>query len=398
MWLGLLFVQTSWLCVRGYVCSCAAVKGVCTWGETSRVGGVFPCSCECSLSLTSICPVCPMLCCAVQCCHNRESVFEALVQDVAAAAAAAATVNDSSDDDEEEEDVSDLSVWAYCAALDPAGYAALLFDRGAQQGVRSRNREALYGISKDLERVAGKRRKAGGGGAAPAAAGGAAGAGAAAGKQQLQHKQSKQERQQQQQGEQEHSAHKKHKQQAAGKPPQQQAQAEPVAANGHVAKPPSAKKHKRQQQEAEVAAADSAAGTPGSNSGHKSSKQQKQQAAAAAAAGAGSVDGTPAAAARGRANSTAAAAAAAASASAAKRGVKIDLKKNLYFEHGAPPPAADIRTPPKAKPKGSALKTAAVKLDERGRPASDGQQQRQGARRKLVTPSSVPRLRAAEFF
>ena len=32
------------------------------------------------------------------------------------------------------------------------------------------------------------------------------------------------------------------------------------------------------------------------------------------------------------------------------------MKRNLYFAKGGPVPPADVRTPPTAKPKGSALK------------------------------------------
>jgi ribosomal RNA-processing protein 1 len=291
-----------------------------------------------------------------------------LVQDLTAASASAAGGgNDSSSDDED-----DATTWTYCTQQDTASYAALLFDRGAQQGVKARNREALYSISKDLERVAGKRRKA----AADAAA-------VPLGKQ------TQQKEQQQQQLEQLGRQAKKHKQPAKQ---QQGQQVEPteVVANGD-AEPPSGKKQRKQaqlqqqqQQQAEqaAAAAAAAAATPGTVGKRKKQKKQAADAKhAALSAAAGVANG---------------------SASPGKRGVKIDLKKNLYFEHGAPPPAADVRTPPKAKPKGSALKSA-VKLDSSGRPtvpatAPAGGQQQQGARRKLVTPSSVPRLRAAEFF
>lgn len=51
----------------------------------------------------------------------------------------------------------------------------------------------------------------------------------------------------------------------------------------------------------------------------------------------------------------------------AKRRVSIGLAYNLYFEHGSPPPAKEVRTPPKAQPKGSALKPAG-RLDDQGVP------------------------------
>ncbi|KAK9916211.1 hypothetical protein WJX75_000105 [Coccomyxa subellipsoidea] len=39
-----------------------------------------------------------------------------------------------------------------------------------------------------------------------------------------------------------------------------------------------------------------------------------------------------------------------------KKQVKFQMKNNLYFEKGGPVPPAEVRTPPTAKPKGSALK------------------------------------------
>ncbi|CAL8467083.1 g6619 [Coccomyxa elongata] len=39
-----------------------------------------------------------------------------------------------------------------------------------------------------------------------------------------------------------------------------------------------------------------------------------------------------------------------------KKQVKFSMKNNLYFEKGGPVPPAEVRTPPTAKPKGSALK------------------------------------------
>jgi ribosomal RNA-processing protein 1 len=67
--------------------------------------------------------------------------------------------------------------------------------------------------------------------------------------------------------------------------------------------------------------------------------------------------------------------------------VKFALKKNLYFTKGGPIPPADLRTPPTAQPKGSALKRRSLQgpsaLQPRSAPKS---------------PGSVPRAKAAMFF
>eukprot|EP00775_Hariotina_reticulata_P013453 gene13453-13579_t len=87
---------------------------------------------------------------------------------------------------------------------------------------------------------------------------------------------------------------------------------------------------------------------------------------------------------------------------------------NVYFAHGAPVPAPDIRTPPRAKPKGSALKSSSSRLGAAGNASAPAKQAisrlptfdsaagwpgtgPSGARR-AVTPNSVPRVRAATFF
>ncbi|KAF6261228.1 hypothetical protein COO60DRAFT_1636973 [Scenedesmus sp. NREL 46B-D3] len=74
--------------------------------------------------------------------------------------------------------------------------------------------------------------------------------------------------------------------------------------------------------------------------------------------------------------------------STAKKGVVIDLKKNIYFAHGAPVPPADMRSPPNTKPKGSALKQGGGSvLSRMGRsggsphaPATAPAKQQQGSR------------------
>ena len=65
--------------------------------------------------------------------------------------------------------------------------------------------------------------------------------------------------------------------------------------------------------------------------------------------------------------------------------VKFALKRNLYFAKGGPVPPADVRTPPTAKPKGSALKRSSLLPM-----GSLGKAPR--------SPGSIPRAKAALFF
>ena len=60
--------------------------------------------------------------------------------------------------------------------------------------------------------------------------------------------------------------------------------------------------------------------------------------------------------------------------------VKFALKKNLYFAKGGPVPPPDVRTPPTAKPKGSALKKSSALA------------------KAPQSPKSIPRAKAALFF
>jgi ribosomal RNA-processing protein 1 len=351
-----------------------------------------------------------LLCCLVVGC--REAVFDVLVSDIAAAAAG------SSDNDEEDS-------LAYCAQLDATQLAALLFERGAAEGVRARNRQVLYSISKELERAACKRRKL------------AAAAAAADVEQQQQpaseqksKKKKKLEAEQQQQEQQQHevakeqqheapSTHKKKKKKQAQQDPVQELQLQPEqqpAANGVT--PKSSKKQKKekqleQQQQLQnghttpstpVAAA--AAATPQPSSSKKKRKHGEATPAAAAA-----VTPQPAAA--------AARMSGAGGHSTSKKGVVIDLKKNIYFAHGAPVPPAGLRSPPNTKPKGSALKkgggsvlgrlsrhggsphapaTAPAKQQQASRLPQQQQQLQPGSARKAVTPNSVPRVKASAFF
>lgn len=110
-------------------------------------------------------------------------------------------------------------------------------------------------------------------------------------------------------------------------------------------------------------------------------------------------------------------------ASSKKKGVRINLQHNLYFEAGGPVPAPDIRTPPTARSKGGILKKSAAARDTRKAPGSAPaklsgaaqaqQQQQQGSQRRTMqnntksaqkagldrpTPKSAQRPSAALFF
>lgn len=64
--------------------------------------------------------------------------------------------------------------------------------------------------------------------------------------------------------------------------------------------------------------------------------------------------------------------------------VKFALKRNLYFAKGGPVPPADVRTPPTAKPKGSALKRPSML------PMGNSD-------KVCRSPKSIPRAKAALF-
>lgn len=111
-----------------------------------------------------------------------------------------------------------------------------------------------------------------------------------------------------------------------------------------------------------------------------------------------------------------------------RKSVRFSLKRNLVMTIGQPPLPEDVRTPPMAKPKGSALKqtgalakngtplvtkaakkaasavsakSAARTLDVRGtRSATKARSELNGGGtgRGLPIPDSVPRPKAAEFF
>uniref|UniRef100_A0A383VAX4 Uncharacterized protein n=1 Tax=Tetradesmus obliquus TaxID=3088 RepID=A0A383VAX4_TETOB len=360
----------------------------------------------------------------------KEAVFDVLVSDITAAAAAAGAGNDSDSDDEEQDSL------AYCAQLDAAQLAALLFERGAAEGVRSRNRQVLYSISKELERAAGKRRKL------------AAAAAVADEEQQQQQQQPASEKkkkkrqqqdaeQQQQQleveQEQQHQTlsskkkKKKQEQQEQQQPlqelqlQQEQQQQQQPPANGVT--PKSKKKHKQQQEPLQngqatvstpVAAAAAAATETPQPAAKPSSSKKKRKHGEATPAAADVMTPPPAAAAAAKTPGGAGLL------STAKKGVVIDLKKNIYFAHGAPVPPADLRSPPATKPKGSALKKSGGSvLGKLGSSSRSGgsphapatapakqqqgsrlpqQQQQPGSARKAVTPNSVPRVKASAFF
>ncbi|GBF97378.1 hypothetical protein Rsub_11025 [Raphidocelis subcapitata] len=353
--------------------------------------------------------------------------------------------------DELAEEVASPSDGEPLARLDAAALSARLFDLGASPEVRARNREALYAASKALEAAAGgaKRRRAeapaGGDGAAAApAANGVAAAGPAAGSA---GKKKVPKRKAGAEAAAEAAPAATPKKAAAGAragaaaeaapetpkqqrkpltPPQQQQPAAsprtPVAEGGD--KPAKKQKHK---------AADAAA-TPKQQQQQQQQQEQQQRqpqqqqvgfstpqpakprpqagggggggggAAAAHPSGAQSVPSKQAA--RGLRSVHAAA-----STPAGKRGVVINLRRNIYHKHGAPPPAPDVRTPPAAKPKGSALKraqapataqptaraAARLSLGEGGG-APGSAPGRVGGGGAKVTPGRLPRPKAASFF
>ncbi|GIM10240.1 hypothetical protein Vretimale_13972 [Volvox reticuliferus] len=89
----------------------------------------------------------------------------------------------------------------------------------------------------------------------------------------------------------------------------------------------------------------------------------------------------------------------------AKKGrVVINLKKNLYFEHGGPVPDPDIRTPPPARAKGGILKktvdSCPPKFASSNAPTSIAKhrQQRSANPTTRVLPKQVRRASAALFF
>lgn len=334
-----------------------------------------------------------------QCCHpavSRDSVFDALVIDITAAEAAAG--GSAADSESDSDDSSEQ--YTYCQQLAVGVLATRLFERGAAEGVKSRNRQVLYSISKDLEKAARKQRKR-------------AAADPEAADEQQQPKQKKQKKQQQAQLPQhaepqavqeveakqqlvavkEKKKKKQQGEQAGTHQDKAEQQLGQQSANGAT---PSRQEQVVQQnllvegaQQTPVAAAAVPQGavTPQGASGKKSGKKKRQRSEADAQPIASPVAVTPAA---------------QDSSNAGKRGVVINLKKNVYFAHGAPVPPEEIRTPPTAKPKGSALKTssklapATAPVQRHASRVRDAD--RVGAKAKPVTPSSVPRVRAAAFF
>ncbi|GIL67023.1 hypothetical protein Vafri_20412 [Volvox africanus] len=89
----------------------------------------------------------------------------------------------------------------------------------------------------------------------------------------------------------------------------------------------------------------------------------------------------------------------------AKKGrVVINLKKNLYFEHGGPVPDPDVRTPPPARAKGGILKKTArscpPKLASSNATTSAAKQRQQKSANPTarVLPKQARRASAALFF
>uniref|UniRef100_A0A061SC00 Ribosomal RNA-processing protein 1 n=1 Tax=Tetraselmis sp. GSL018 TaxID=582737 RepID=A0A061SC00_9CHLO len=76
-----------------------------------------------------------------------------------------------------------------------------------------------------------------------------------------------------------------------------------------------------------------------------------------------------------------------------KKSVRFSIQHNLYFEASKPPPPADIRTPPSARPRGPALKRSS--LSRASKTPQPG-----GSKKAAtpVTPRSAPRPSAIDFF
>eukprot|EP00198_Chlamydomonas_reinhardtii_P000161 XP_001689496.1 predicted protein [Chlamydomonas reinhardtii] len=346
----------------------------------------------------------------------------------------------------------------YLSQLDVAALAAALFEMGAEQRTRARNRQVLYDLSSSLERLQRKRQRVDTGAeAGPSSKGAAAPAGkmnkkqqraaaaaeaaraaeeeaaaaakeahhanggaAAGGKKGKQHKvpldavalhelHEHQHHEQEEAEKHTHALEQQHKKAAvtpatgkkaggkkggrgdvateedgeqaapasaaltpAGKSSKAQAK-EPttgqkmalrsvVAGVGKQAEPASAAKSKKKgakEQAAEDGEGLAAAVTPAASAG-KTSALGKRGApgsnASTPAANGAAEQTTPAAAGPSSANGKAQAGAT----TAKKKGVVINLKKNLYFEHGGPVPDPDIRTPPPLRAKGGILKKGSV--------------------------------------
>lgn len=339
--------------------------------------------------------------CTDRCCSlrnivcRRESVFDELASDILSASAAAGASSSNADEGDHAEQ------HIYCQQLDVEQLAALLFERGAADDVKARNRQLLYTISKELEKAPGRHKKRA--------------AAAANGDSSDQHQQAKQKKQkvrhltlqQQNDNGQVDMQQEQHLQQAVldtsapGKrtkkhkhPPaahvqgflQQHADVSGVTPSGSQTQAIA----QQRQRQVEVltdgtspAAAADVTPQAATDSAAKSSKKRRKSATAAAPSG--QTEAKPAATADYPDGS--------------RRGVVINLQKNVYFAHGAPVPPEAVRTPPPAKPKGSALKASSQtvpvrKLSSR-LDAVAGAQER---RHKPVTPNSVPRVKAAAFF
>lgn len=253
---------------------------------------------------------------------------------------------------------------------------------GARAETRARNREALYAASAELEKAS----------AAVAAAT------AAGGKQQRKQEQPAQRADQPEQQEQpQHDKRKSRKQQQAAQQQAaqqmqaaQQAQVQQVApmdaepapqnhaANGRAqqqdaAAPPSSSKKSKKRRQAEAEAQGAAASplavmpqTAGAPSGGGKKKKKSGLGAGSVAqraedeqhVGRQQLRDVPAAEQEllAAALATVTGDGAAAARSPSKKSVRFSLKRNLVNVIGQPPKPADVRTPPTAKPKGSALK------------------------------------------
>ncbi|KAG2444481.1 hypothetical protein HXX76_001231 [Chlamydomonas incerta] len=386
----------------------------------------------------------------------------------------------------------------YLAQLDVAALAAALFEMGAEQSTRARNRQVLYDLSNSLERLQRKRQRVDTGaeaGPSSKAAAGAAAAAAPAGKMTKKQQRAAAAAEAARAAEEEaHHAngvaaagggkkgkqhkvpldavalhelheHQHHEQEEAAKHAHEhEQQHKKAAATPATGKKAGGKKGGRGEvageEDGEQVASGSAAPTPVGKGGKaqireptsgqkaalravlagmgngaepaSAAKSNKKGAKAAAARAAEDGEGpaaavTPAAAAgktsalgkRGAPGSNTATPAAngaaeqktpaAGATTAKKKGVVINLKKNLYFEHGGPVPEPDIRTPPPLRAKGGILKkgsvmqhaktcppkgSAAAAAATRGAPGSAGAKGSGGR----VLPKQARRASAALFF
>jgi ribosomal RNA-processing protein 1 len=220
--------------------------------------------------------------------------------------------------------------------LDAKGLAQRLFELGAADTARARNRAALYGCSERLERAALRQARlreaaaeavaaVGGGAAAGGGGGGPNGAGAAA-------KKAKKKR-----GEEEEEEQEEEHEEDAGKRQKKDQQSGGGGGGGSVSPKKQQQRHQHRHGKAEADDAPAAQEEQEEEplSPRKRVKQQQQE----KQQGAPLSPQTPAGASKPK-----------------KKRVSISLRDNVFFDFGGPVPPRDVVTPPAARPRGSALK------------------------------------------